>query len=210
MTESSRQALEILRDPGQFQWYVIPLFVIVVYIYASEVYRREWSVVFAGIAFWGMDMFNEIWNGLVFHFTQHAPCWSAPGKTAYLLLIGLNIEITMMFAILGMCFVKLLPKDKKKKILGIPNRWFYVVVNSVLCVFIEVLLNAADALIWDYSWWNFPNVWLIILIGYMPFMIASFLVYDMEKIRHKIAAVSTILGVDLLAIIIFGVILKWI
>lgn len=210
MTESSRQALEILRDPSQFQWYVIPLFVIVVYIYASEVYKREWSVVLAGLAFWGMDLFNEIWNGLVFQFTQYAPCWSAPGKTAYLIFIGLNIEITMMFAVLGLCFVKLLPRDKKMKILGIPNRWFFIVFNSILCVFIEVLLNFADALIWEWPFWNFPNIWLIILIGYMPFMIASFLVYDMEKMRNKILTVSVILAVDFIAIIIFGVVLRWI
>jgi hypothetical protein len=210
MTEASQSALEILRDTHQFQWYVIPIFVIVVYIYASEVYRREWSIVLAGIAFWGMDLFNEIWNGLVFHFTQYSACWTTPGKTAFLIFIGLNIEITMMFAILGICFVKILPKDKTRKILGIPNRWFFVVINSVVCVFIEVLLNLADALIWEYRWWNIPHVWLIILLGYMPFMIVSFWVYDMHKIRNKIATVSTILAVDAVLIILFAVVLKWI
>jgi hypothetical protein len=73
-----------------------------------------------------------------------------------------------------------------------------------------VLLNLADALIWEYSWWNIPHVWLIILLGYMPFMIVSFWVYDMHKIRNKIATVSTILAVDAVLIILFAVVLKWI
>ena len=37
MAESARQALSILRDGSQFQWYVIPLFALVVYVYATEV-----------------------------------------------------------------------------------------------------------------------------------------------------------------------------
>ncbi len=59
-TEATLQALNILRDPGQFQWYVIPIFVIVVYIYSVEVQRRDWSTVMAGLAFYGMDLFNEL------------------------------------------------------------------------------------------------------------------------------------------------------
>lgn len=210
MTEASRQALAILRDPGQFQWYVVPIFVIVLYIYANEMERKNWSVVLAGIAFWGMDLFNELWNSLILQFTDRAAFWTEPAGTAFLLLVGINIETTLMFSILGIVCVKWLPKDKKMKVLGIPNRWFFAVLNSILCVFIEVLLNWAGALVWEYSIWNWPNVLLIILAGYLPFMAVSFWVYDMEKMSSKVAAVLTILGVDFSAIILFGVILKWI
>jgi len=51
-TDSASQALEILRNPSTFQWYVIPLFALVVYVYTVEVERRNWSLVFAGLAFW--------------------------------------------------------------------------------------------------------------------------------------------------------------
>ncbi len=57
MTESARQALSILRDGSQFQWYVIPIFVLVVYVYAVEIERRNWNLVFCGLALWGMDWF---------------------------------------------------------------------------------------------------------------------------------------------------------
>jgi len=210
LTEASRDALNILRDSSLFQWYLVPLFALVVYVYAVEVERRNWSVVLAGLAFYGMDLFNEIWNALVLHFTDRSAVWTTPGDTAYLILVGLTIEISFMFAIAGVAFVKMLPADKSLRILGIPNRWLFAVVNSIFCVFVEVLLNKAGALVWEYSWWDFPMIGLIVLFGYLPFMVVSFWVYDMEKLRNKIATVSVIGAVDLTAIVVFAGLLGWI
>jgi hypothetical protein len=209
-TESAAQALAILRDGSLFQWYVITLFALVVYVYASEVERRNWNLVFAGLAFWGMDWFNEIWNSLVFHFTQYAPVWGAPGKTAYLILIGLNIEICFMFAIAGITFAKMLPPDRKARILGVPNRLFLAIVGSAFCVFVEVLLNSVGALTWDYPWWNAGAPWLIFLFGYLTFFLVSFWVFDLPAIRKKLTVLGVIYGVDILAVLIFGVALRWI
>ena len=209
-TESAAQALAILRDGSLFQWYVITLFALVVYVYASEVERRNWSLVFAGLAFWGMDWFNEIWNGLVFHFTQYAPVWGAPGKTAYLILIGLNIEICFMFAIAGVTFAKMLPADRRTRILGLPNRLFIAVAGAAFCVFVEVLLNAVGALTWDYPWWNAGAPWLIFVFGYLTFFLVSFWVFDMPTIRKKLTVLGVIYGVDILALLVFGVALRWI
>ena len=207
--DSALEALAILRDSSQFQWYVIPLFALVVYVYAVEVEHRNWNLVFAGLAFWGMDWFNEIWNSLVFHFTNFAPVWGAPGKTAYLILIGLNIEICFMFAIAGVTFGKMLPADRKVRILGIPNRLLIAIGGSVFCVFVEVVLNAIGVLTWEYSWWNKGAPWLIFLIGYLPFFLVSFWVRDMESVRKKAAAIGVIYGVDIVSILVFGVILSW-
>jgi hypothetical protein len=209
-TAAASEALGILRDGNLFQWYVITLFALVVYVYAVEVERKNWNLFFAGLAFWGMDWFNEIWNGLVFHFNGYAPVWGAPGKTAYLVLIGLNIEICFMFAVAGISFGKLLPADNKLRILGIPNRLFLAIVNSVFCVFVEVLLNRVGALTWDYAWWGVRAPWLIFLIGYFPFFLVSFWVHDLDSVRKKVLTVGTILGVDLAALVIFGACWKWI
>ena len=114
----------------------------------------------------------------------------------------------------------MLPEDKNMKIdlnymkipIKIPNRWFFVVGNSVFCVFIEVLLNMADALIWEYPFWE-ATPWGVILIipfGYIHFMIISFWVYDMEKLKNKIYTVTSILSVDIIAIILFVFVLGWI
>ena len=209
-TESAVQAVNILRDGNTFVWYVITLFSFVVYVYASEIEKKNWSLVFAGLAFWGMDWFNEIWNSLVFHITNYAPVWGAPGKTAYLILIGLNIEICFMFAVAGVAFCKMLLPDKKTKILGIPNRWFFAVVNSVFCVFVEILLNAVNALTWDYSWWSASAPWLIFLFGYFPFFVVSYWVFDMETVKKKAITVGAIYSFNFLLVVVFGIILHWI
>jgi hypothetical protein len=208
-SESAQQALSILRDASLFQWYVIPLFALVVYVYAVEIERRNWNLFFAGLAFWGMDWFNEIWNSLVFHFTGYAPVWGAPGQTAYLILIGLNIEISFMFAIAGITFGKMLLPDKSAKILGIPNRLALAIGGAAFCVFVEILLNAIGALTWDYPWWNASAPWLIFLFGYLTFFLVSFWVHDMQTIKSKAIAVGSILAVDLAAILVFGVALGW-
>ena len=209
-TESAAAALAILRDASRFQWYLITLFAFVVYVYAVEVERRNWNLVFAGLAFWGMDWFNEIWNALVFHFTNYAPVWGAPGKTAYLILIGLNIEICFMFAVAGIAFGKMLPKDKTMKILGIPNRLFFAIVNATFCVAIEVLLNAIGALTWDYPWWSAGMPLTIFLGGYFHFFLVSYWVHDMKTIKSKAITVGSIFAVNAVCALVFGVILKWI
>ena len=209
-TESALKALEHLRDPSTFQWYVVPLFAFVVYVYATEIERKNWNLVFAGLAFWGMDWFNEIWNSLVFHFTNFAPVWGASGNSAYEILIGLNIEISFMFAIAGIAFSKMLPEDKKMKILGVPNRWFFAVLYSVFCVVIEVLLNAVGVLTWDYAWWNTSVPYLIVIFGYFTFFIVAYWVHDMKTIKNKIVTVGIIFSIDILAILVFGFILGWI
>jgi hypothetical protein len=210
MTESAQQALAILRDASQFKWYVITLLAFVFYVYTVEAEKRNWSLILAGLAFWGMDWFNEIWNSLVFHFTGHAPVWGAPGDTAFLILIGLNIEIMFMFAVSGIIWTKMLLPDKKTRILGVPNRIFIAVAGAVFCVIIEILLNAANALTWEYSWWSAGAPWLIFLFGYLTFFIMAFWVYDMKTMKSKLITVSTIWGVVIVSLIVFIPILQWI
>jgi hypothetical protein len=210
MTHSARQAQAILRDPSHFQWYVIPLLLIVLYIYAVEVERKNWSIFFGGLALWGMDWFNEIWNSLIFHFNGFAPAWATPGASAYVILIGLNIEISFMFAIMGLFACKVLPADRTMRILGIPNRWFFAVLNSLLAVGVEIVLNHVGALTWENSWWNLRAPWLIFLLGYLPFFVVAFWVHDMPTVKKKAVAVGSILGFDALCLIVFGWALGWI
>ncbi len=203
MTDSTQQALSILRDPSTLLWYVIPLLALLFYIYTIEVQKRDWSLVLAGLAYWGMDWINEIWNSLVFHFNGYAPVWGAPAKTAYLILIGLNIEICFMFAISGIVWCKMLPADKKMKIFGLPTRWFFAIAGSIFCVVIEIILNAAGMLTWDYPWWSASSPWLIFLIGYLHFFVVSFWVYDIKTIRNKLKVVGVIWGLVLVSLLVF-------
>ncbi len=90
-----------------------------------------------------------------------------------------------MFAIAGITFSKMLLPDKKAKILGLPNRLVFAITGSIFCVFMEILLNQVGALTWDYAWWNVGAPWLIFLIGYLPFFLVAFWVFDMESVRQK-------------------------
>jgi len=209
-TESAQQAWRVLRDGSQFQWHVIPFLMLVLYVYANEIERRNWNVVFAGLALWGMDWFNEIWNALVFHFTQYAPVWGAPGRSAYVILIGLNIEISFMFACAGIVVAKTLPADRSLRIWGIPNRWFIAVAASLFCVFVEIVLNAVGQLTCDYWWWNVCMPWLIFAFGYLTFFVVAFWVHDMPTLRQKARTVAVLYAFDALCLLLFGALLGWI
>jgi hypothetical protein len=173
-----------------------PFFAIVVYV-RQQVEKRNWNLVLAGLAFWGMDWFNEIWNGLVMHFTNHAPVWGAPGKTAYLILVGLNIEICFMFALAGIIWTKMLLPDPKAKILGMNNRLFVACAGSAFCVFVEAaILNPVGALTWDWPGER-ATALADLPFGYLTFFLVAFWVYDMKTVRQKVATVGTIYALDL-------------
>ena len=96
-SEYTKSALEILRNPqATMQWYTVPLFVITLYIIAKELSEGHYKVVLGGLALWGVDIFNEIWNSIVCFTSGWAPVWGTPvgvGQTSWLLMIGYNVEI---------------------------------------------------------------------------------------------------------------------
>ena len=47
--------------------------------------------------------------------------WTVPTGTSYLILIGVGIEPSFMFAIAGLVLAKLLPEDPKMNFLGVNN-----------------------------------------------------------------------------------------
>ena len=192
-----------LRDPAHFSWTIVPLFVIVVYLYFRQAEMQHWSRILAALALWGMDWFNEIWNALVLHFSGYAPVWGIGHQSSWLILAGLNIEIVLMFAVLGLVSTLLLPADKSAKIVGINNRLFFACLNSILCVLVELVLNRFGMLLWKWPWWNAGHPWLIFLIGYLPFFLVAYAVYDMESRRRQITTVAAILGIDAIALAIF-------
>jgi hypothetical protein len=215
MTDASRQALENIRDLSTLEWYVIPLLAIVFYIYTSEMKKARltgnWNAIFAGLTVFGMDFINETWNGWVLHFTGKSAFWTAPGDTALRTMVGWNIEIMFMFAISGIIYYNTIDEDRKKKILGIPNQWFWAAGYSAFCVFVECYLNKGGHLIWEYPFWNrsFAGVWLIFLFGYFHFYVAALLVINMKRIRSKAITVTGLYAIAAAANI-FGLgIMNW-
>jgi hypothetical protein len=193
-----REAQSMLRDGSNFSWSMVTLLGLVIYVYAVEVGRGRWDIVLAGLAFLMMDGFNELVNSAIFHLTDRAPLWTVTGDTSYLILIGLSIEIVLLFAISGVAFVKQLPEDPKQKILGLPNRFALAALFSIFCVLVEIILVELGIFHWDYWWWNTPFIPLIVIFGYGTFFGVAAWVYDMGKNTSKqIKVVGTMATINL-------------
>ena len=199
-----------MRDPSTFKWYTVALLAFVMYVYAQEVERRRFDIVFAGIALWLADWVNEIANSLVLHFTDRAALWTVTGDTSYLILIGLTIEISFMFAIGGVIYAKTLPADPATRVLGMPNRLAIALAFSLVATGVEVLLHATGYFHWEYWFWNVPFVLPIVIFGYLWFFLVAAYVYDMGDVRRQARFVGWMAGLVAAAIVVFGPILEWI
>jgi hypothetical protein len=204
ITDATREAQELLRDGSQFEWSTVALLGFALYVYAVEVERRRWDIVFAGLAFWLMDWFNELVNSGILHASDRSALWTVTGDTSYLILIGLTVEISLLFLVSGIVFVKQLPEDRSLRILGIPNRWFLAVGFSIFCVVVELFLHSTGYFHWDYWWWNTPFIPLIVIFGYLTFFGIAAWVYDMGtdhrrqlRVVGSLAAVDVVLGAAL-------------
>ena len=135
-TTTPKMLEEALQNPQGLKWYIIPLFVIWLYLIVNEIKHKRYSVVFGAAAFWLWDVFNETWNSMVYATTGQ-PVWgtTAAGGSALQILIGYNIEISFMFFILGMMTCRMLKTtegyegevfwDANKNWLDDPNNIYY-------------------------------------------------------------------------------------
>ncbi|MHB1095219.1 MAG: hypothetical protein ACYC3F_03525 [Gemmatimonadaceae bacterium] len=201
MTESARRALEGLRDPATMQWYAIPLLAIVFLIYAGEVQaaRRssQWNAVIAGASVFAADFVNETINGWIFALSGYSALWLAPGPTALRTMVGWNIEIMFMFAILGIVYHRSLADDPAERVGGLPNRWFWALCYSAICVVVELFLNRGGLLVWDYAWWNKGPLAVlpIFVFGYLWFFLAAKFAIERTTLRSRIAVPVVLAGI---------------
>jgi len=203
--ELTQQALAILRSGENFQWYVITLLALVIYIYTNEYSKKNWKGIAAGLSLYLVHWFFEILNALIQHFSGHA-LWTVPTGTSFLILVGVGIELSFMFAVAGLVLSKLLPQDPKQKILGINNRIFFAIMNAALFSFIEIFLAMTPAFHWVYSWWGAIPVFITV---YIPFFVASFLCYDWPPKKQRLF-IGVLFAVDVLLLVVFAGFLKWI
>lgn len=203
--ELTQQALGILRSGDHFQWYVIALLALVIYVYTNEISKKNWKGIAAGLSLYLVHWLFEITNALIQYGSGHA-LWTVPAGTSFLILVGVGIELSLMFSVAGLVLSKILPEDPKLKILGINNRIFFAVVNAALFSFIEIFLAMTPAFHWVYSWWGSLPVFFLV---YIPFFVVSFLCYDWKP-KVQGAVIGTLFVVDVLLLIVFAGILKWI
>lgn len=203
--EVTQQALAILRSGIPFQWYVITLLALVMYVYMNEISQKNWKGIAAGLALYSVHWFYEILNALIQHFSGHA-LWTVPTGTAFLLLVGVGIELSLMFSIAGLVLSKVLPTDPHMKLLGINNRILLAIGNAAFFSIFEIFLAQTPAFAWVYPWWGaFP----VFITVYIPFFLAAFLCYDWKPQTQRIF-IGTLFAIDALMLALFAVILKWI
>ncbi|MBN2161191.1 MAG: hypothetical protein JW807_17520 [Spirochaetes bacterium] len=203
--EATERALGILRNGEQFQWYLIPLLALVVYVYFNEISKKNWKGVAAGLSLYMVHWFFEIMNGLIQHFSGHA-LWTVPTGTAFLLLIGVGAELSLMFSIAGLIFSKILPPDPKMKIFGVNNRLVFAVCNAAFFSVFEIFLAKTPAFVWVYPWWGSATVFATV---YIPFFVVSMFCYDWKPTMQKIV-IGSLFAVNALMLIVFAGVLGWI
>ncbi|HDP80739.1 MAG TPA: hypothetical protein ENN21_07845 [Spirochaetes bacterium] len=203
--EATGQAMNILRGGENFQWYVIPLLALVVYVYFNEISKKNWKGVAAGLSLYMVHWFFEIMNALVQHFSGHA-LWTVPTGTAFLLLVGVGVELSLMFSVAGLVFSKLLPEDPSMKILGLNNRLVIAIGNAAFFSIFEIFLAKTPAFVWVYPWWgSFP----VFITVYIPFFVVSMFCYDWKP-ATQVKVIGGLFAVNALMLAVFAGVLKWI
>ena len=203
--EATAQALGILRTGDHFQWYVIPLLAFAVYIYLNEISNKNWNSIAAGLALYMVHWLVEIINALIQHASGHA-LWTVPTGTSFLILIGVGVELSVMFSVSGLALSKLLPDDPEMKIMGINNRILFVVGNAAFYSIFEIFLVKTPTFVWVYPWWGaFP----VFVTVYIPFFAAAFYCYDWPRGLQK-KFIGSLAILNALLMLVCAGFLKWI
>ncbi len=203
--EATAQALSILRKGDPFQWVVANLIALTLYVFYNEIQKKNWKVVAGGLALYMVHWAVEIINALIQHFSGHA-LWTIPGGTSFLILVGVGIEISLMFPVLGLAACKLLPEDPKLKVWGVNNRVLWVLGNAAFVSIIEIFLARTPIFVWVYPWWGaFP----VFVTVYIPFFAAAAWSHDAAPAtQRRFLGISAVLNAA--ALVLFAGVLHWI
>ncbi len=205
VSDATRMALAHLRDPIGFQWTIVFVLGLAFYIYASEIQAGRWNVVAAGFAVWFADWINELLNCAILQLTGKAPLWAETGSTSYQILVGINVETSFLFLILGLVYAKMLPADRNMRIFGINNRIVLALVLSTISTAVELVLNAFGVLNWYWPFWDKPwGIPLIVIFGYGWFFLAAAWAYDAATGAQRWRRVATLAAIAGILAVVFG------
>ena len=175
----------VVRSTENFNWTFIFILAVVFYVYWSEIHKKEFKVIFAGLALYGVHWLYEICNAIIAHVAGY-PLWSVSNEsTTFILLIGVCWELSMMFSIAGIISFKMLPHDRTKRYFakngkgGISCKLAGALEMALLFALFESFLAGTSnhSFIWVYKWWG---VLPVFITTYIPFFLASNYVPDME------------------------------
>jgi len=202
--EATQQALDILRSGDYFDLSVIFMLVVVLYIYFNEYHKKNYNTIVAGLTLYMIHWFVEIINGVVQSVLGHA-LWTVPAGTSYLILIGLGIELNLMFSIAGIAQSKLLPDDPKEPMFkvgrfSVPKPLAIGIGNALVASIIEIFLIFTRSFVWVWWWWNAITVFIFVYIPF--FVVSAYSYYWKPKKQRNFLIIAAI--IDLGMGIIFG------
>ncbi|MCQ2476875.1 MAG: hypothetical protein MJ125_03470 [Clostridia bacterium] len=174
----------VVRSTENFNWTFIFILAVVFYVYWSEIQKKNYEAVYAGLALYGVHWLYEICNAIIAHIFGY-PLWTVSNEsTTFILLIGVCWELSMMFSLAGIISYKMLPEDKNKKILGMNCKLFGALSMALLFALFESFLAGTSnhSFIWVYKWWGVIPVFIT---TYIPFFLASNFIPFMEPKKRK-------------------------
>ncbi len=189
LSKSLVEAIKV-RDTSNFNWTFIFILAVVFYIYWSNIHKKQYDFIYAGLALYGVHWLYEICNAVIGHFAGY-PLWSVSNEsTTFILLVGVCWELSMMFSIAGMISLKMLPEDRSKRYFtkggkkGISCKLVGALEMALLFALFESFLAGTSnhSFIWVYKWWG---VLPVFITTYVPFFLASNYVPDMEPAKRK-------------------------
>ena len=194
--DGSNESMELIRrivvrSTENFNWTFIFILAVVFYVYWSEIHKKRYEVVFAGLALYGVHWLYEIANAIIAKITGY-PLWAVSNEsTTFILLIGVCWELSMMFSLAGIISFKMLPADRNKryfakgKFKGISCKLVGAIEMALLFALFESFLTGTSnhSFIWVYKWWGVIPVFIT---TYVPFFLASNYVPDMDPKKRKI------------------------
>ena len=193
--DGSQAAMDLVRSiqvrsTDNFNWTFIFILAVVFYVYWSEINKKNYDAIFAGLALYGVHWLYEIGNAIIGHVTGY-PLWSVSNEsTTYILLIGVCWELSMMFSLAGIISFKMLPADRNARYFakdgkgGISCKLAGALSMALLFALVESFLAGTSnhSFIWVYKWWGVIPVFIT---TYIPFFLASNYVPDMAPAKRK-------------------------
>lgn len=211
--DGSREAMDLVnaiqvRSTENFNWTFIFILAVVFYVYWSEMHKKNYDMIFAGLALYGVHWLYEIGNAVIAHFTGY-PLWAVSNEsTTFILLIGVCWELSMMFSLAGIISLKMLPEDRSTRYFakegrrGIDCKLAGAISMALLFALVESFLAGTSnhSFIWVYKWWG---VLPVFITTYIPFFLAANYVPDMKPAQRKSFLITEwVLVAVLLAVLI--------
>ena len=202
-----------VRSTENFNWTFIFILAVVFYVYWSEIHKKNYPVIQAGLALYGVHWLYEIANAIIGKISG-APLWAVSNQSStFILLVGVSWELSMMFSLAGIISFKMMPEDRNKryfakgKFKGISCKLMVALEMALLFALFESFLAGTSngSFIWVYKWWGVIPVFFT---TYIPFFLASNYIPDMKPKVRNIVLISIwgLVAVLLAVLIPLGVI----